>query len=370
MLWMVCILAVLVVLGISTGLLMQRAMRQARAAAALRIESWRGIQEKRFVGIGGIDQWIGIRGEDQDNPVLLILHGGPGSSYSIFTPHLRPWEKYFTIVQWDQRGGGKTLSHMGARHSGEISFEQLTSDAIEVAEYVRTRLNKNRIILLASSMGSTFGMRVALLRPELFYAYVGTDQNVGMRRERNEEFSAVQERLRLLGLRKGVKALDRIGPDPSRWRPEDFNANAQWTMKSDPQGFHRTMKLLKDAVWYAPGWTLKDIRAFVAGMRYSTEKLLPEIARFDAWEQGTNFEIPFFLFQGADDVLTTPRLAEMFFKDVVAPIKRMALIQDAGHFAAFLQPGQFLRELLLDVRTLAESIRLSADEPKGIRVPE
>jgi proline iminopeptidase len=91
-------------------------------------------------------------------------------------------------------------------------------------------------------------------------------------------------------------------------------------------------------------------------MNYTLEKLLPEIVRYDAWKKGTRFEIPFFIFQGAHDLVTTPRLAAMFFNDVVAPAKRMALIPDAGHFAAFLQPDEFLRELLVDVRALAEAI--------------
>jgi pimeloyl-ACP methyl ester carboxylesterase len=362
MAFMVCAVAVLAVVTFPAALLLQRKLRQARAAAALRMASESGIVEERFVRIGGIEQWIGIRGEDQNNPVLLVLHGGPGCSYSIFTPHLRSWEKCFTIVQWDQRGGGKTFSRMGRRRSGEISFEQLTHDAIEVVEYVRARLRKERIFLLASSLGSTFGTLVVLRHPDLFYAYIGTDQNVGMKRGRNEEYHEVLERLRALGLRKGIKALERIGGDPTRWSANDFNTVARWTMKSDPIGFRRTMRLLKRAVWYAPGWKLRDIREFVAGMHYSLERMLPEISRYDAWARGTHFEIPFFLFQGKDDVLTTPNLAEMFFNDVVAPIKRMALIPDAGHFAAFMQPDRFLRELLVDVRPLAETPRPSAIE--------
>jgi pimeloyl-ACP methyl ester carboxylesterase len=355
MIWIICAVVLIGAVWFPAALLIQRKLRQARTAAALQIESAYGIVEERFVRIGGIDQWMGIRGEDQNNPVLLVLHGGPGCSYSIFTPHLRSWEKYFTIIQWDQRGGGRTYGRMGPRRSGEISFEQLTSDAMEVVEYARARLGKDRIFLLASSLGSTFGTQLVRRRPELFYAYIGTDQNVGMQRGREKEFCEVQKRLRGLGLIKGVKALERIGPDPSGWSPNDFNTVARWTMKSDPEGFRRTMKLLKDAVWCAPGWTLKDIRAFVAGMRYTLDKLLPEITQYDAWKQGVHFEIPFFIFQGADDVLTTPKLAEAFFNDVVAPIKRMTLIQGAGHFAAFMQPNEFLRELLVDVRPLAET---------------
>jgi pimeloyl-ACP methyl ester carboxylesterase len=362
MIWIVCAVALFVAVGALAAALLQRKLQQARTAAALKIESAHGIVEERFVRIGEIDQWIGIRGEDQNNPVLLILHGGPGCSYSIFTPHTRSWEKYFTMVQWDQRGGGRTFLRMGPRRSGEISLEQLTRDGIGVAEYVRARLGKKRIFVLASSLGSTFGIEVVRRRPDLFYAYIGTDQNVGMQRGREEESREVIERLHTLGLLKGVRALERIGSDPTGWSPDDYDTVTRWTMKSDAKGFRRTMMLLKDAVWYAPGWTLKDIRAFVRGMRYSLEKLLPEIAQYDAWEQGTRFEIPFFIFQGEGDVLTTPKLAVDFFNDVVAPIKRMALIRGAEHFAAFMQPEQFLRELLVHVRPLAETLSLTATE--------
>jgi len=128
-------------------------------------------------------------------------------------------------------------------------------------------LGKDRIFLLASSLGSIFGTQVVRCRPQLFYACIGADQNVGMQRGREEELCEVQDRLRGLGLMKGVKALERIAPDPTGWSPDDFNTVARWSMRSDPEGFRRTMKLLKDAVWYAPGWRLRHIRAFVVGMR-------------------------------------------------------------------------------------------------------
>src|ERR1700739_4584394 len=114
---------------------------------------------ERFVRIGGIEQWISIRGENRINPVLLVVHGGPGSCYSIFTPHLRPWEKHFTVVQWDQRGAGRTFNRMGSGGSGKMTMKQLTSDTIEVAEYLRAHLHQDRILLLASSMGSIFGLQ-------------------------------------------------------------------------------------------------------------------------------------------------------------------------------------------------------------------
>ncbi len=341
------------IVSVPAALLLHRKLRQARIASALQIKSEQGVVEERFVLIGDIEQWISIRGEDRDNPVLLVIHGGPGSCYSIFTPHLRLWEKHFTIVQWDQRGAGKTFAKMGRRGSGELSMMQLTRDAIEVAEYLRARLHQNRIFLLASSMGSTFGLQVARSRADLFYAYIGTDQNVGMVRGRDENHRQVIDRLRGHGMTKGIRALERIGANPTLWTHRDFTTVAQWTMKSDPSGFQRTIKLLKDAVWYAPGWRLRDVRNFAKSMQFSLEQLLPEIVRFDAWESGTQFEIPMFIFHGEDDVLTITSQAKAYFEDIDAPMKHLEVISDAGHFAAFLQPAEFLEKLLTHVRPLA-----------------
>lgn len=346
-------LSLLAGIGLSGALLIHRKFRQNHAAAAMTIDSPRRIVEERFVTIGGIHQWIGIRGEDRDNPLLLLLHGGPGSSYSIFARYLRAWEKHFTIVQWDQRGGGRTFGRTGERGSGELSMEQLTRDSIEVAEYLRTHLGQDRIFLLASSFGSTFGIEVAHRRPDLFYAYVGVDQNVGMPRGADQGRCEALERLRCNGLNKGVKALERISNDPTCWTCDDFRTVVRWTMKSDYSGSRETMKLLKDAIWYAPGWTFKDLRTFVKGMHFSLERLLPEASRFDVWDTGTRFEIPFFIFQGEHDVLTPPKLAQEYFNDVTAPYKFMALVRDAGHFAAFQQPENFLYLLLAHVRPLA-----------------
>ncbi|HTJ30724.1 MAG TPA: alpha/beta hydrolase [Acidobacteriaceae bacterium] len=341
--------------AVLAALLVQRRLRQARIASQLRLRGDRGIDEEHFLKIGGIDQWIGIRGEDANNPVLLVVHGGPGSSCSAFTPRIRSWEKHFTVVQWDQRGCGKTLARTGRSNSGQITMNRLIKDGIEVAEYLCARFRKERIFLLANSFGTTFGMDIARLRPDLLYAYIGADQNVGMVREREEKQREVISRLRSAGLIKGIKALERIGADPTRWTPDDFTAVARWTMKSDPQGFRCTMKFLRDSIWYAPGWKLKDIYTFISGMSFSLKQLLPEASRYDAWRQGTRFEVPIFIFQGEKDVLLTPQLARAYFDDLVAPVKRMTLISGSGHFAVFRRPELVLEELLTHVRPIAET---------------
>ena len=61
------------------------------------------------VQLGGITQWIRIRGTDASNPVLLLMQQGPGLP---IINEARAWrqrlglEKDFTVVYWDQRGTG------------------------------------------------------------------------------------------------------------------------------------------------------------------------------------------------------------------------------------------------------------------------
>src|SRR6187402_944500 len=150
-----------------------RAYRQHVAFETLAIRSPKGVQEGTFVDIGGIKQWIQIRGEDRDNPVLLFVHGGPGGTTLPISSGWRPWEKHFTVVRWDQRGAGRTY---GAAEEDALAptmtIERMMQDGIELAEYLRSHLHKDRIILVGHSWGSFLGIHIVKQRPDLFYAYV------------------------------------------------------------------------------------------------------------------------------------------------------------------------------------------------------
>ena len=132
-----------------------------------------------YVKIGGIDQWIQIRGEDRGNPVILFVHGGPGRSTIPISSGWQPWERYFTVVQWDQRGAGRTFRMTGEPIAATMTLAQMTQDGVEVAEYLRAHLHKDRIILIGHSWGSFLGIHIVKRRPDLFHAFVGAGQLVG-----------------------------------------------------------------------------------------------------------------------------------------------------------------------------------------------
>ena len=156
--------------------LRQRFWQQHTHALALRTRN--KIEEGRFVPIGTLSQWIQIRGEDRDNPVVLFLHGGPGIVNSAFTPIFRAWEHDFTLVQWDQPGAGKTFRQNGRARKDPLTIEGMVQDGIEATEWVLRHLNQRRLILFAISWGTVLGTLMVKRRPDLFWAYVGTGQFV------------------------------------------------------------------------------------------------------------------------------------------------------------------------------------------------
>ena len=206
------------------GFLVYRSDRQARNGPALEITAANGIVDGRFVTLGGIEQWISIRGEDRGNPVILVLHGGPATSYMSFTALFRAWEKHFTVVQWDRRGVGKTFGSNGRAGSREMTLDRIVSDGIELAELLRQELGKPKIILLGHSMGSMIGVAMAARRPDLFHAYVGTEQIVDMAPNEEASYRLILERAREQHNDKAIKRLVRIGPPP-------YESAAHWGVK-------------------------------------------------------------------------------------------------------------------------------------------
>jgi pimeloyl-ACP methyl ester carboxylesterase len=353
-----------VVAAPAVGGLAWRKARQRRVAKALEISTPNGIVEQRFVKAGGIDQWLQLRGEDRNNPVLLVLHGGPGWPNAVFTLPLRPWEQHFTVIQWDHRGAGKTLGRNGKAGSGEMTFDRRVTDAIEVIEFLRRHLGVDKVVLLAESMGTLTGLPLVKHRPDLFHALVVTDLYVDMAANEATKYQLTLERLRAAGNAKGVAALEQIGADPTRWDLGAWNTNMAWAFRTNVPTPNLDRKLLFPLALTSPIYTLRDLYTLFVGFQWSTARMFQELRAYDARRLGSRFEVPFFLFQGATDVITVTSLAAEYFVEVEAPTKELALIKDAGHFAAFTQPERFLAELRTRVRPLA-----APPSPASIRGP-
>ncbi len=349
------LLSLIALLLVAMGAILgYRAYLQHLNARALAIDTPNGIDEAMYVKAGGIDQWIQIRGRDRGNPVLLCVHGGPGATWTPLTALFVSWEKDFTVVQWDQRGAGRTLEATGASVAGTMSIDRMTQDGIEVAEFVRSHLHKDRIFLLGHSWGSILGVRMAKLRPDLFYAYVGTGQVSDMQASQRMAYDHVLDKARAANDRSAIVALEKIGRPPYD-SLDRIGVLFRWIGAYSAQADRQAQStLVGRLVFTAPNFSLWDIYNRGRGFaQVPTLRLYQDMLSTDLSKLGPDFAIPVFFFEGMEDEVTPAALARAYFDAISAPRKEFVPFEGAGHFAAWTQPDKMLRELVARVRPLA-----------------
>lgn len=309
------------------------------ACASTRAAGADPIDVQEFVPAGGIDQWISISGSSSDNPGLLYLNGGPGEAQSPFLSLFAPWEQSFTVIQWDQRGSGKTYGRN--RDAGGVTLEQLTADCIEIAETARERLGQEKIVLLGQSWGSLLGWRVVRARPDLFHAFVGTGMFAGWARQMPLQEDYARARAEAAG---DTAALERIAA-VQNLPVTDFGR----IMTSRPYLMSETdLAYLVDVqgafTGPPPPPTEGDVADWIQGGQRMIQALLPTIFSHDIYAEGLESSVPVVVIQGRDDMITPAALAEQFVADIQAPSKEYVAI-DGGHFACLTNPEEFVAAL-------------------------
>jgi len=354
------LMAIVAVLAVAA--LGYRAWRQHENALALAIHTPNGIEETEYVRLGGIDQWIQIRGEDRRNPVILFLHGGPGASVSALSALFRPWEKDFTVVMWDQRCAGKTFARNGAASCKGMTLQSVAQDGIGLAAFLREHLHHRRIILLGHSWGTMVGVRMVKERPDLFCAYVGTGQVVSIPEKEPVIYARALARLRATHAQDGVKALEALGPPPYK-NHQGIETERMWSQRYDIPSERDLYSNMTPVAAFAPGWSLADLYARLHAPEYAEEALYQSTADYDARKLGPDFRVPFFIVNGALDNITPTDLARKYFAFVHAPHKEFIVIPESGHSAVLTRPDAFLHILLTRVRPIA--ILSENGEPHG-----
>jgi proline iminopeptidase len=315
-----------------------------------RISHPNGIDERGFVTIGGIEQWISIRGEDRNNPVLLILHGGPGAALSSVAFALfRGAEKHFTVVHWDQRGAGRTFGRNGRRGSGDVTIARMTEDGIEVAEHLCERLGHSSVFLCAISWGSVLALGMIKKRPELFTAYVGTGQIVDMLGGEHFAYRTILSRAREYGRKAAIAALELIGPPPFG-SGKTRRIWQQWLLDFAPPSERRAMREMPFLLLTAPHTSLRDVWNTVAGVLFSYSRLFDQLMEFRAEPYGWTFRVPMYFFQGTDDLQTPTKLVQDFFRRIRAPHKAFVTLDGGGHLIIRTMGPQFVQELVTRLR--------------------
>ncbi|WP_368565698.1 alpha/beta fold hydrolase [Pseudoxanthomonas sp. UTMC 1351] len=316
-----------------------------------------GVQEAYATKIGGIDQWINVRGQDRGNPMVLFVHGGPAAP---ITPSQwqfqRPLEEYFTIANYDQRGAGKTFNLVPPESIADtIHVQRYVDDAIEVAEHLRKRYGKQKLILMGHSWGTVVGMHVALKRPDLFHAYVGVGQVINTRENERVSYQYGLAQAKARGNAEALRELESIGPYPG---DQPITRERIIIARKWPQFYGGLTAFREDSTYYfraprlSPDYDDRDRCAINQGSVFTLDKLMAEFLEVD-FTGVRQFPIPVVMLMGRHDYTTPSEPTARWMEQVTAPYKQAVWFERSAHMAPWEEPGKTLVSLLEYVRPLA-----------------
>lgn len=351
--------ASLVVVALSSALTYRKYL-QYKVGEARAIHSPDGINTLEPVRIGGIDQWIEMRGENVNNPILLFIHGGPGVPFIPLAGAFQgPWEKYFTVVQWDQRGAGKTYaSNDKELQRRTMSVPQMEQDTLDVANYVRNRFKREKIFVVGHSWGSVLGLWLAHEHPEMIYAYLGVGQLINTKQNQQAMYQDELQLARNRHNEQAVKQLESIAPYPTArfdFRKDSVVHNWSDELLGPPpseDAFINVRRILSDLV-SSPEYSLRDDYGFIKGRQFSFGIFIPQMENIDLNKLGFDFREPIFFFEGRNDPACRPSLIWEYSQTIKAPQKGFVWFDSSGHFPFFEEQQKFRDELVQRVLPLA-----------------
>lgn len=318
--------------ALAAGALALGAATQARAAGA-------AIDEGGFVPINGVEQWIGLRGQDSANPMMLFLHGGPGIGINHAAPVFADWERSFTMAYWDMPHSGATHAHNLSRDEGPLTVVRFVDDAVAVAEHLKARNGGRKIALFGISFGTRVGTELIHRRPDLFSAYVGTAQVASGPRGMRMGYDMALAAARARRDSAAVAGLEKAGPPPYRTL-EQFLARQMFTNPpGQPSSAAETAanaalaKLVAATPPNKGPSVPKDLPTFDVWANFMRvlQATFPESALWEAASLGRDFKVPVFVFHGADDLNTPAALAREWVETIRAPRKAYAELAGASH---------------------------------------
>jgi len=339
-----------------------RAEATAIIAAGRKIMTPNGVEGLEKVRIGGINQWVSIRGTDRRNPVVLYIHGGPGYvSIPMSWWFSRGWEEYFTIVQWDQRAAGKThLLTDAATIAPTLTREKMIADAEEMAAWARKEFGKDKIFVLGHSWGSFLGLQLAKRHPEWLYAYIGVAQLIDGPENERRGWRFAMDAARHAGNADAIRELEAIAPyaNPGQIVPiKDLYIQRKWVgFYGGVMAYRRDNSADSALARLSPDYNDQEIRRIWEGNDFATPYLLPELVALDLTTIH-KLGVPLILFEGRHDRNVNSEVAAAWFDTVDAPEKHLVWFEHSAHIPMTEEPGKFFLSLMRFARPIAEKSR-------------
>ena len=299
------------------------------------IKGERSIAALEEIELGGVKQWILVRGLDRGNPVILFLHGGPGMP-AMYLAHA--WqsqlERDFIVVHWDRRGAGKSFA--AASDGSRLTVSQTLADTFELTRLLLDRFDRDRIYLVGHSWGSYLGLLAVREHPEYYAAFIGTGQVTGD----PARTTAVQREFL-------VRAANRVG------KPEEAQRFVAPDYRITESDLFRYGAELHDAtsLWpilstglRAREYTFSDAINLRKGAQFIGREMVYDVEPHQQEGEVAAVDIPVFMMLGRYDFNSPSPLAAEYLDRLQSPLKKLVWFDKSAHFPFFEEPERFHEE--------------------------
>lgn len=315
------------------------------------------------VKLGGVDQWVVIRGKSVENPVLLLLSGGPGGSeMGRFLRFNAALEDHFIVVNWEQRGCGKSYPAYKAKEG--LTVDRYVEDIYELTQMLKTRFNKEKIYLLGHSWGTIIGVKAVQKYPKEFYAYIGSAQMVNIVETDRYIYRYVMDMAKQYGDTKLVKKMEKLGEPPYSGkgmlqkyssflgRYETYKRKETNYLQNEDYRKNESMAMF----FFREYGTVDKIRA-VRGLIDTFQAMYPQIQDLNFVEQAPQLEVPVYFLIGRHDY--TGQFVEEYYEALTAPKKELIWFENSAHGNIWSEADQF-HQIMLE-KVLPETLSSAQD---------
>ena len=315
-----------------------------------------GVNEQIYVQLNDQQEYITVSGKNTSNPVIISLHGGPGSP-STFSDYY--WHDYltddYTVIAWDERGCGRSYykNQKADPDNKTLSFEQQLSDLDALVDYARNRFGRDKVIIMGHSYGSVLGSRYVLAHPEKVSAYIGIGQVVNERdyagetysyedalriaKEKGDDTSELEEAYRKFISDMSISNIMELRSKVDVYHPvtEKADVSTFSTVTSPIAG-------VDDLRWY-----MLEIKALAGDTRF--EQLMKPVEDyvmdFNALESKDSYQMPVLFISGSCDWVCPVGMIKDYAEKITAPKVKVSLIEGCGHSPMGQLPVQFTDEI-------------------------
>ncbi|MCI5052296.1 MAG: alpha/beta hydrolase [Simkaniaceae bacterium] len=311
------------------------------------------IAEELFLELGGVKQWILLRGKDYNNPILIYLQGGPGNcTHGLFRYHNSELENHFLVVGWDQRNSVKSYSRSIDPKS--LTIDQYVCDLKELIQYLKKRFNQEKVFLIGESWGTAIGTLYASRYPSELFAYIGISQYANIQKSLTSSLQFAINEAEKRNHSRALRKLKQIGEPGKSYR--DVIEHGKWILKfKGALVKHSTMMTYSRQILSMNEYAWPDVLWSRIGQLQSFKALWPEIYKIDFFKQVPELDVPVCFMLGRHDQLIPPADGEQYFNSLKAPTKKLIWFENSAHLPHFEESKRFNEEMIALKHSIIDS---------------